>query len=439
MKKYLLDTSVLIHDALSLFVFKDNHIYICREVVLELAKKREEKGIVGKQAREAIALLKNIFMRNCNLTELIEEKFKPIEEYTVELNTGTKITLYQDLDYFSSKKFFKENVNEINNGIKHRTDMRLIEIAKKIGAILVTKDYTLQLFALQNGVPAEDYKKDKIETFYSGYKTVNTLSKDIDQLYKTGNILLDNYDLTPNEFVVLTAYEDPNKTALGQYKSPYIYLIKEERVHDITPKNKEQIFALNLLMDPEIEFVTLTGSAGTGKTLLALAAGLEQVQKEIYKKILIARPIAEDELGFLPGELEDKLRPWVQPIYDSIEVLYDQNPDFIIEELKERNKMEIQALQHLRGRSIPKQYFLIDEAQNLTPKQAKLIASRAGHGTKIVMVGDIDQIDQPYLDKYTNGITHIINGFKGQDNYGHISLAKSDVRSRLAEQAARLL
>lgn len=449
MKKYLLDTSVYLHDPKCIFAFEDNEIIIPREVILELDKLRGLNNSAGRNARETILLLKDLFIRKTNINDIIEQKYVPVKNYTIEIPTGGKITLFLDIEFYYNSfcsepynvlSFNYELGKSINNGIKNVTDMRLIDIACKTESILVTKDYGLQLLALQTGVYVEDYLNDIVEEFYTGYQEIDLLSNQIDNFYQKEKIFLEEHKLIHNEFVTFKAYENPNKTALGRFKKTHFHLIKERKVYGLKPLNREQLFALNLLMDPAVEMVTITGAAGTGKTLLALAAGLEQVESGQYKKILIARPTTEDhDLGFLPGELDEKLRPWVQPVYDAIEVLFDQNPEHIVQEFKDRNKMEIQSLQHLRGRSVPKQFFFIDEAQNLTPKDTKLIISRAGKGTKVILAGDIDQIDHPYLSKYANGLTHVINNMKDQNNYGHIHLSKSDVRSRLAEQAANLL
>jgi PhoH-like ATPase len=221
-----------------------------------------------------------------------------------------------------------------------------------------------------------------------------------------------------------------------------LHLVEPNKnIYSIRPRNKEQVFALDILMDPEIEIVTLTGPSGTGKTLLSLAAGMEQVDNRgIYDRFLVSRPAinAGKELGFAPGSIEEKLRHWMKPIYDNFDILCNNNAEKIIREMKEFKKLQMESLQHIRGRSIPKQFFLIDEAQNINPSQIKLIVTRAAKGTKVVITGDVEQIDDPYLSHDCNALSHIKENFVGQDNYGHISMVKGE-RSRLAEQAAKLL
>lgn len=454
-KKYLLDTSVLLHDSEAIYNFEENEIIIPREVLLELNKKKVSDDQVGKNARDIIRNLRKIFMNNIN--ENIFD-FKIQENLSKHISSGGKITLYFDKNFFypyheinengNSKKLYHKYLqtnNQINNHIKNSTDLRLIHIARSNEAILVTKDYTLQLLAMQLGVPVEDYTTDQtlVTENYKGYKKMSVSPELIDKLYnkKEVNIPELNDDPIQNQFVELVSF-DNQQTALTRYYDSKLNLIKKSHyTHGVSPRNREQIFAFNLLMDEKISLITISGISGTGKTILSLVTGLEQVSNmNKYNKLIITRPTVSvgNEIGFLPGTLEEKLRPWMKPIYDNFDFITDGNGEEVIEGLKSYNKLQIEPLQYIRGRSIPQQFMIIDEAQNLTPKQIKTVISRAGEGTKIILTGDIEQIDEPYLSKSSNALSYVIDKFMNQDNYGHVELIKSE-RSRLAEQASKLL
>jgi PhoH-like ATPase len=298
----------------------------------------------------------------------------------------------------------------------------------------------LRILTKVNYLDVEDYKKDRVEEQYDGVEDdIHAPSSFIDGLFNEGVMEFDYGDsLYENQFTIV---KNQNQSALGQYRDNKVELIKEQTVHSITTRNKEQHFAMKALMDKSIDMVTITGVAGTGKTLLALAAGLEQVlETKDYNRVLVARPtVTNNDLGYLPGDKEEKLRPWMQPIYDNIDFIYDQREsEEVVEDFKTIDKLKVEALAYIRGRSIPKQFFIIDEAQNLTPDKVKTIVSRAGEGTKIVLTGDVEQIDAHYLDQYSNGLSYVINKFKGKRNYAHVEL-KENERSLLAEQAAQLL
>ena len=455
-KKFVLDTSVLLHDPDAIYNFEENEVIITREVMLEIDKKRGGGDSTSQNANQVIRNLKSIFTELDDINPFVDEKV------SVKLEEGPKVTLYYDLEFFKPNEINKEvrSIQElselkyesnkifINNGQKNATDMRLVEICKKIDdAILVTKDFILQLFAIQNGVKAEDYTSDKIEhrnMQYKGYKEIYVEDDIIDKLYEEGGISPKEYDLTVNQFVEFKASE--SHTGLGYYNGDAIeYLSANIVVDGVKPLNREQVFAFKALMNNDIELVTLEGPSGTGKTLLSLAVGLDKVQtREEYKKLVITRPIvsAGNDIGYLPGTEEEKLRPWMKPIYDNMDYICegggDMSSEEIIEGLKSYNKLEIEALQYIRGRSMPGIFFIVDEAQNLTPSQIKTLITRAGEDTKIVLTGDTDQIDKPFLSKGSNALTYIKDNFKGQDNYGHVNLHKTE-RSRLAEQASKLL
>ena len=318
--------------------------------------------------------------------------------------------------------------------------------------ILVSKDTNLRMKAKSLGLRAQDYTSDKVQGFdklYTGRRTVEGIASEvIDELYASGGVLpaerlpLEQPPL-PNENFVL---RNGSKSALATFRrsDASFHRVEKQTCYGITPRNAEQSFALKALMDDEIKLVTLSGTAGTGKTLLALAAALECRQK--YRQILLARPVvplSNRDLGFLPGDIADKLDPYMQPLYDNLTVIRHQCGEDTqaakrIVDMRESEKLMITPLAYIRGRSLQRMFFIVDEAQNLTPHEVKTIITRAGEGTKIVFTGDVAQIDQPYLDALSNGLSYLINRMVGQGIYAHITLEKGE-RSALADLASELL
>ncbi|NPA25170.1 MAG: PhoH family protein, partial [Deltaproteobacteria bacterium] len=318
--------------------------------------------------------------------------------------------------------------------------------------ILVTKDVNLRMKAKAVGVFAEDYTSDHIadvKTLYSGSRTITGISDEfIDRLYgdeekpQIAELPLDK-PLTINEYLILKSVSGKSALAAGDRESGRLRRVEKKSVAGIMPRNAEQIFAFDALLNPEIPLVTLTGKAGTGKTLLALAAGLEQRHR--YRQIYLSRPLvplSNKDIGYLPGDIKSKISPYTQPLFDNLGVIQSQNrengdtPHF--RDLLEDEKLVISALSFIRGRSLVKIFFIVDEAQNLTPHEVKTIITRAGEGTKVVLTGDIFQIDHPYLDSHSNGLSHIIAKMQGQKLYAHVNLEKGE-RSKLAELASNLL
>ncbi len=434
MKKiFILDTNVLIHDVNSLNNFQDNTVVIPISVIQELDSFKTHADERGKSAR------------------VISRRLDELRQ-TGKLNIGVKLngegTLKVDLDHVQvlPKEFLLQEM-----------DNRILNTAfwyQKKGrrAILVTKDINLRLKAEAVGLEAQDYEagKVKIDELYSGFKTLELDSSDIDKLYKDKSISVKDETLSPNEFVLIKAKEDPKKSALGRCGSGQPVNIKILEHHEpvtwgIKPLNKEQRFAMELLLDDSVQLVTLVGMAGTGKTLISLAAGLQKsVDDAVYRRLIICRPIIPvgRDIGFLPGTKEEKLTVWMGAIYDNLEFLADRKHQEEglqqFEYLLQSGKVEIASVTHIRGRTLPKQYMIVDDAQNLTPHEVKTILSRAGEGTKVVVTGDPYQIDNPYLDVESNGLTYIVDRFKGQKVYGHITFTKSE-RSPLAAMVAELL
>jgi len=333
-----------------------------------------------------------------------------------------------------------------------RTTLALQQEQTPRQVILVSKDTNLRMKAKSLGLRAQDYTSDKVQgfdTLYTGKRTVEGIASEvIDELYASGGVLpaarlpLEQPPL-PNENFVL---RNGSKSALATFRrgDAAFHRIEKQTCYGITPRNAEQSFALKALMDDDIKLVTLSGTAGTGKTLLALAAALECRQK--YRQILLARPVvplSNRDLGFLPGDISDKLDPYMQPLYDNLTVIRHQCGEDTqaakrILDMRESEKLMITPLAYIRGRSLQRMFFIVDEAQNLTPHEVKTIITRAGEGTKIVFTGDVAQIDQPYLDALSNGLSYLIHRMTGQPIYAHVTLEKGE-RSALADLASELL
>jgi PhoH-like ATPase len=378
---------------------------------------------------------------------------RKLDEYRTKgkLNTGVKMenggTLIVDLDHEQVlPKEFK--LLEMDN--------RILNTAywyeqKKHSAILVTKDINLRLKAEAVGLKSEDYEAGKVnvDELYPGLVTLEVPGAAVDKFYKEHTIVSPDKELSPNEFVVLHAKEDPKKSALARVdpadSTKLRALNPEPSPWGIRPLNKEQRCAMELLLDDSVKLVTLLGAAGTGKTLMTLVCGLQKsVEESVYRKLIICRPIVPvgKDIGFIPGTKEEKLSTWMGAIYDNLEYVMDKkHPEGAIEKfeyLLQNEKIEIASVTHIRGRSLPKQYMIVDDAQNLTPHEIKTILSRAGEGTKVVVTGDPYQIDNPYLDIASNGLTYIVDRMRGQKLYGHLTFTKTE-RSQLAALVAELL
>jgi PhoH-like ATPase len=328
------------------------------------------------------------------------------------------------------------------------------QMKDKSQVILVTKDVNLRMKAKALGIPAEDYTTDRvksIEELYSGKGIIENFNDD--QLVKLFQspyqvsaaplVKKLNGEALPNKYYIL---RNQNRSVLAQLDQNRGLLRKVDKtnVYGITPRNAEQSFAVDALINPDIRLVSMTGKAGTGKTLLALACALHI--KKLYRQIFIARPIvplSNKDIGYLPGDVESKLAPYMQPLWDNLKVIQDQFPETdkqhqAIDQMLKDEKLVIEALSYIRGRSLQRIFFIVDEAQNLTPHEIKTIITRAGEGAKVVFTGDIYQIDHPYLDGQSNGLSYLIDRFKGQKLYAHINLEKGE-RSELAELASNLL
>ncbi len=437
-KTYVLDTNVLLHDPQAFLKFSDNTVIVPLTVIEEIDRFKKEQSETGRNARQ-ISRMIDEFRLTAKLVEGV-----PLE------NGGLlKVAIY-------NTALLQKLPPELR---AERGDNCILAVAKGLQddmpderVIFVTKDINLRIKADTIGMRAEDYQNDKVslEDLYTGSTELLVDKEHVDLFYSQGYLDTD-VELFANQGVTLVNEANPSQTALGRYdavRRQLVPLIKipKEGVWGIIPRNREQHFALDLLLNDEIQLVSLVGKAGTGKTLLAIAAGLLKTADEnAYHRLLVSRPVFPmgRDLGFLPGDVEEKLAPWMQPIFDNVELLlssYDEvgKRKRGYRELIDMGLMEIEPLTYIRGRSIPKQYMIVDEAQNLTPHEIKTIITRAGEGTKIVLTGDPQQIDNPYVDSASNGLSYSVERLKGQEIAGHSTLSRGE-RSPLAELAANLL
>ncbi len=437
-KCFVLDTNVILHDSSCIHHFQENDIVIPIFVLEELDQFKKGNDTLNFHARE--------FLRS--LDALSGDK---LFDGGIRLGPDSgkiMVKLEQEFDpdlthSFSMQKTDHHILNTAYLLAKQKPDAQII---------LVTKDVNLRMKAKAIGLMAQDYTSDHvrdISTLYTGKRLMDNMPKEIiDSMYQEPyEIDISHLDvkppLMPNEFVIL---RNNKKSALARFCPVKQALQRVDKIdaYGIKPRNAEQTFALDALMDPDIQLVSITGKSGTGKTLLALAAALEK--KKLYRQIFMARPIvplSNKDMGYLPGDIPAKLDPYMQPLYDNLAViqnLYSERDmrHLKIKELLEDEKLVISPLSYIRGRSLVKIYFIVDEAQNLTPHEVKTIITRAGEGTKVVFTGDIFQIDHPYLDTLSNGLSHLIEKMQGQPLYAHINLEKGE-RSELAELASNLL
>lgn len=436
-KNFVLDTNVILHDFRCLDNFEENDVYIPIVVLEELDKFKKGGDQINYNARE--------FLRQ--LDTLTDEDL-----FTKGASIGDGMGRIYITTADSSKEItdvFPERIpdHRILGATKIISDSN-----KKTKTILVTKDINLRMKARSVGLVSEDYINDKVSNVYLFEKQHQTFkdidSSVIDELYaKPEGVDFDQFNLdnpvNPNECFIL---KNGKKSALARY-NPFTQKIKKiekQTCYGIQPRNAEQAFALEVLMDPEVRLVALTGKAGTGKTLLALASALKQ--HDHYEQILLARPIValgNKELGFLPGDEKQKIAPYMQPLFDNLIVIkshltYGSAESRSIEEMQTTKKLEIEALAYIRGRSLSETFCIIDEAQNLTPHEMKTIVTRAGEGTKMIFAGDLQQIDSPYLDAQSNGLAYMIDKMNGQELFAHVNLLKGE-RSKLSELASTLL
>ena len=435
-KIFVIDTNVILHDFNCLYKFQENNIVLPIVVLEELDHLKKGENQINFNARE--------FTRE--LDKISGDKL---------FNDG--ISLGKELGKLSivTGKPFSEKLEA--SFPESTPDHRILAITeyvkeknKTTEVILVSKDINLRMKAKSLGILAQDYKSDQIRDIERIHKDVETIENVSDELISTlyeshEGVPVDEFKLDPlpHQYFILKGQKS---SALAHYEpsNKVLQRIEKQRTYGIDPRNAEQTFSLDALTRPDIQLVALTGKAGTGKTLLALAAALHQEKK--FNQILLARPIvplANRDLGFLPGDVQEKILPYMQPLFDNLSVIKNQfksqSKEYLaIEEMQKTEKLIISPLAYIRGRSLSNSFFIVDEAQNLTPHEVKTIITRAGEGTKMIFTGDIHQIDSPYLDMKSNGLSYLADRMKGQDIFAHVNLVKGE-RSYLAELASDIL
>ena len=434
-KTFVLDTNVLLYDAECLLSFDDNNIVIPLIVLEELDAHKRRPDEAGKNARRSVRTLDKLReLGSINLGVTLERGG------TVRILSSTDITcpLPPDID-----------MSTVDNQILAMS--KCLQETSEEKVILVTKDINVRVKCDALGIKCEDYNKhrivDKQEGLYSGVKRMNISQELIDKVYSKGSVTksdLNLEDVCPNEFLVLKDQNSGQGSVIVRYhsKSEQFKLIPEIRSSwGLIPRNKEQKFSFDILFDDDIKLVTLVGKAGTGKTLLAASAALEQTlsKNAKYKKVVISRPVQAvgKDIGYLPGDLYDKMAPWISPIRDNLRYLFGDDKD-TLDMYIESGKIEIEAITYIRGRSISDAIIIIDEAQNLTTHELKTIVTRVGENTKIILTGDVDQIDNTYLDSVSNGLSYTVEKFKEYDIAAHITLIKGE-RSKLASLGSEIL
>ncbi|MEN8252148.1 MAG: PhoH family protein [Patescibacteria group bacterium] len=433
-KIFTLDTNVILHDSSCIYQFEEHDVVIPMTVLEELDKFKRGEQEINYHAREFARIL---------------------DEFDAKELFSEGVSLGEDFGDISVELEKEQHKRSELFSISVKKDHKIINIACHLAekypnkqVVFVSKDINCRLKARAINIVAEDYTTDHVDIAkYTGMRVIEGVNSSVvnslhsDCLVESSDI--DVEDLNPNEFLVL---RNGSQSALSFYNhaDKLLHLLKKESAYKIVPRNSEQIFALHALQNDNIPLVTLTGKAGTGKTLLSLAAALNKSGG--YRQILLARPIvalSNKDLGYLPGEINAKIAPYMQPLYDNLAVIRsgfgkDGEMSQQITKMQEKEKLLVEPLAYIRGRSLVKMFIIIDEAQNLTPLEVKTIITRAGEGTKIVFTGDIHQIDHPYLNSRSNGLSHVIGKMRGQQMYAHITLTKGE-RSELAELASDLL
>lgn len=449
-KNYVLDTNVFLHDPRAFMQFQDNNVIIPIYVLEEVDRFKKELSERGRNAR-AISRYLDSFRSNGGKLAA-----------GVDLPDGGTLRVAMALKPIP--QVFRD---------RRMQDNYILAVALEVAAespqvptVFVTKDVNLRVRSEALGLRAEDYEADSlnIDELYTGITEMDAPGETLEVFRREKRCRLEEEafaNVYPNEFVLLRDHSNPKNTVLSRYTGVggelRSLIVGNEGVWGIRPRNKEQHFALDLLLNDEIKLVTLVGKAGTGKTLLAIAAGLQEVaEKRAFQKLLVSRPIFPlgRDIGYLPGDVEEKLNPWMQPIYDNVELLMGstrpggggpsgggrdkRKGHESYQSLIDLGILQIEPLTYIRGRSIPNQFMIVDEAQNLTPHEVKTIITRVGFETKIVLTGDPYQIDNPYVDSANNGLIHVVERFKKERTAGHVTLQKGE-RSSLAELAANLL
>lgn len=432
-KIYIIDTNVLLNDHNAIYNYNTSDIVIPFQVLEEVDKFKKRIDNVGYNARTFIKMLDDLRKRGSLLTG-------------VRIHRGKGKLFIKDTDVKASS-------------LADTPDNKIIAVAsvekfnnpdKKV--IVITNDINMRLKCDSIGVASENYTNAKTvtkrEQLYSGFISHLVDDQIIDRFYNGEDIYIDKEDLKlyPNQFIMLISNQNDKKSALARF---YNYAMPIKKVQEykkgifgIVPKNKEQVFALNMLMDPSIQLLSLTGPAGTGKTLISLATSLQQVigEKSQYQKLLVSKPmlaVGGKDIGFLPGSKEEKILPWMSSISDNLEFLLGNDKN-MLEDYIDKGIIELECMSFIRGRSIANAIMIFDEAQNLTHHEIKTIVTRVGLGTKLILIGDVSQIDNAFINEFTNGLTHVTERFKNESVFGHVTLTKGE-RSQVATLGSKLL
>jgi len=439
-KNILLDTSVCLTDSESIYKFENNDIFLPLKVLEEIDKHKKRQDSVGINARKIIR-------------SLDELRTKGNLQKGVRLGKGKGVLKVVSYEVAHEANFPSDlNIN-IPDHIIIASGMAIAKSNPKRKTIVVSNDINMRVICDSLGLKAQDYKSEEVvtntEELYDGFSQIVVDDETIDQFYLDKNIFLDEFDLedeklSPNQYLLLSSVANPKKTCLARFEDSQSPLKKiiHTSIPDwnIKPRNKEQSFAIDMLLDPSIRLVSLIGRAGSGKTLCAIAAGLQQTISgdNLYSRLIVSRPIQPmgKDIGFLPGTLQEKMLPWLMPIQDNLKFLMGDKTS--LEMYVDKGKIEIEALTYIRGRSISDAFIIIDEAQNLTRHEIKTIITRIGENTKIVLTGDIEQIDNIYVNETSNGLAHAVESFKDYKIAGHITFRKGE-RSELATLASKVM
>ena len=430
-KKFVLDTSVLLYDKKAIHSFPGNDVIIPLQVMDELDRFKEKSGIIGESARYI-----NRFLDALRAEGRLDQGVKIPDVYSTDQTI--RITLCDDVAQLPKSLTQDSGDNRIlATCISERS-------GGDGGAIVViTKDINLRVKCDALGIRSEDYYKDHIEAGqgeYTGWQRIVIVKEKIDEFFKDGQISLDG-SFFPNEFVVLC--DGGNSSALALHRDGRFFAMNHkpaELMSSFEAKNKEQAFAVEALLRQDISLVTLTGLAGSGKTYVTLMAGIDGVQRGKYKRIVISRSIQPvgKELGYLPGDMDDKMQPWLAPILDNFRTMLADRDYTYFQMMRDRGELEVAPLAYIRGRTFNDSFIIVDEAQNATIHELKTLITRVGKGSKIVLLGDTDQIDTPYINKLSNGLSIVVHKFKSENDAAHIRLAKGQ-RSDIASRASAIL
>lgn len=440
-KTFVLDTNILLHNPEALSLFEDNTIVLPITVIEELDKFKTNSDELGRNSRYVIREL---------------DRLRKIGDLSkgVKTERGGQIIISLEKNLIEETGLTRVTADNKIIGVAYHLFRKSKETGSGEKVVFVSKDLNCRIKASVLGIESQDFESQKIniDELYTGLTELSVSSAQLNELHHDNELTVEVGELRPNQFVQLHAFENPQQSGFARHIADgHLRKLsdKEIKCYTIHSRSKEQRMALDLLLDPKVQLVTLVGKAGSGKTLLALAAGMELViEHSAYDKISVSRPIIPmgKDIGFLPGSKDDKLNQWMQPIFDNLTYLISNKENDLdslaahreVDKFVTSGDIELEALTYIRGRSIPRQYVIVDEAQNLTPHEIKTIISRAGEGTKMVLTGDPQQIDSPYLDAESNGLTYAVERLKDSPLHGHITLRRSE-RSPLSEIAAEML